>query len=50
MTTQRRPTDFQYEDCTIPPGMTVHEWRGRRARNRRRKLWELVRMRLQRSK
>jgi hypothetical protein len=26
------PNAFRYEDCTIPPGMTVDEWRAERRR------------------
>jgi hypothetical protein len=31
--------DFRYLDCDIPPGMTLEEFRSRRARGRRGRSW-----------
>jgi hypothetical protein len=50
MKIQRRPTNLQYDDCTIPPGMTVREWRERKSREDRRGLRARIRCLLQRNR
>jgi len=50
MKIQRRPTNLQYDDCTIPPGMTVREWRERKPRDGRRGFRARIRGLLQRSR
>ncbi len=50
MRNEKRPQNIQYEDCTIPPGMTVREWRSRKARSQKPRRRIKVLGRLQRSR
>jgi hypothetical protein len=50
MKNERRPNNLQYDDCTIPPGMTVREWRERKVREDRRGLRARLRLLLNRNR
>jgi hypothetical protein len=50
MRIRRHPTHLHYDDCTIPPGMTVREWRDRKSRGGRRGFRARIRGLLQRGR